>query len=344
VHLLRLLPRYASSPLIRTRDAARLAACAAVVDVGGEYDHAARRYDHHQRGFAATFPGRATKLSAAGLVYLNHGRAALAVLDGRAIAGDGESAGEAGDDADIVLAHEKLYEDLIEAFDANDNGIDAFDASALTAANLAPKFSGGGFSLAAAVRRLNSAGLPADAAAEEALSPEQRQANEDARFWRASALVGEQFELAARDVLRAWLPARAVVRALFAELPARGPASRILVLPHRAGGLPWADHLYTCEAEDPAREKVLYVLFPESGDAKSRWRVRSVGVERGSFRNRKDLPEAWKGLRDEELSRLSGVPGCVFVHASGFIGGNLTLEGAMAMATKAVETPGKEEV
>jgi uncharacterized UPF0160 family protein len=342
VHLLRLLPRYARSPLVRTRDPALLASCAAVVDVGGEYDAAARRYDHHQRGFAATFHGRATKLSAARLVYLHHGRAVLAALDGRLLAEDGEAAGRAGEDADIALAHGKVYEDLIEAFDANDNGVDAFDASALTAAGLAPKFAGVGFSLAAAVRRLNHAGL--DAAAEEALSPDERQANEDARFWRASALVGEQFELAARDILRAWLPARAVVRKLFAELPADGPASRILVLPHRAGGLPWADHLYTCEAEHPQRAKVLYVLFPESGDDGSRWRVRSVGVERGSFRNRKDLPEAWKGLRDEELSRVAGVEGCVFVHASGFIGGNLTQKGAMAMATKAVEMPGKEEL
>jgi uncharacterized UPF0160 family protein len=342
VHLLRLLPRYARSPLVRTRDPARLAACAAVVDVGGEYDPARRRYDHHQRGFAEAFPGRKTKLSAAGLVYLHHGRAVLARLDGREIAADGEAAGPAADaDADIALAHDKVYEELVEAFDANDNGIDAFDAPALAAAGLVPRFSAGGFSLAAAVGRLNSAGV--DEAAEEALSPEQKQANEDARFWRASALVGEQFELAARSVLRAWLPSRAIVRKAFAGLPAEGPASRILVLPHRAGGLPWADHLYTCEAEHPERAKVLYVLFPEGGNEGSKWRVRSVGVERGSFRNRKDLPDAWKGLRDDELSRVSGIDGCVFVHASGFIGGNLTENGAMAMAVKAVEMPGKEE-
>jgi uncharacterized UPF0160 family protein len=29
---------------------------------------------------------------------------------------------------------------------------------------------------------------------------------------------------------------------------------------------------------------------------------------------------------------VSGVPGCVFVHASGFIGGNATYEGALEMA------------
>ena len=84
------------------------------------------------------------------------------------------------------------------------------------------------------------------------------------------------------------------------------------------------------------------------------------------------LPAEWRGLRDAELSEKSGVwpnlpsvrncttklirpaatstcvssgllppptgiPGCVFVHAAGFIGGNATLEGAMAMAAKAVE-------
>ena len=33
---------------------------------------------------------------------------------------------------------------------------------------------------------------------------------------------------------------------------------------------------------------------------------------------------------------MCGVPGGVFVHASGFIGGNATYEGALAMARKAL--------
>jgi uncharacterized UPF0160 family protein len=48
------------------------------------------------------------------------------------------------------------------------------------------------------------------------------------------------------------------------------------------------------------------------------------------------MPEAWRGLRDEALSEVAGIPGCVFVHASGFIGGNATYDGALAMAKKAV--------
>ena len=36
------------------------------------------------------------------------------------------------------------------------------------------------------------------------------------------------------------------------------------------------------------------------------------------------------------LCPATGIPGCVFVHASGFIGGNDTYEGAVEMARKAL--------
>jgi len=65
--------------------------------------------------------------------------------------------------------------------------------------------------------------------------------------------------------------------------------------------------------------------------------VRAVSKEGGGFENRKDLPDTWKGVRDQRLDEVSGIPGCVFVHANGFIGGNKTFEGALSMAKKAVE-------
>jgi uncharacterized UPF0160 family protein len=64
--------------------------------------------------------------------------------------------------------------------------------------------------------------------------------------------------------------------------------------------------------------------------------VQCVPPSPGSFEQRKSLPEPWRGLRDEALSEASGIPGGVFVHASGFIGGNATYEGILAMARKAV--------
>ena len=60
-------------------------------------------------------------------------------------------------------------------------------------------------------------------------------------------------------------------------------------------------------------------------------------VSSDSFENRKALPAEWRGLRDDELSKVSGIDGCVFVHASGFIGGNKSYEGALQMAQKALE-------
>lgn len=60
--------------------------------------------------------------------------------------------------------------------------------------------------------------------------------------------------------------------------------------------------------------------------------MQAVAVSPDKFESRRPLPSQWRGLRDDELSRESGIPGCVFVHMSGFIGGNQTYDGALAMA------------
>ena len=49
------------------------------------------------------------------------------------------------------------------------------------------------------------------------------------------------------------------------------------------------------------------------------------------------LPDEWGGLRNEDLDKVSGIEGCVFVHSVRFIGGNKTREGVLAMAKKALE-------
>ena len=49
------------------------------------------------------------------------------------------------------------------------------------------------------------------------------------------------------------------------------------------------------------------------------------------------MPAAWRALRGEALTEATGIPGGVFVHAAGFIGGNDTYEGVLRMAIAAVE-------
>lgn len=318
VHMLRMLPTYASSSLVRTRDPAVLETCHTVVDVGGEYDAARNRYDHHQRGFATTFPSRPTKLSSAGLVFLHFGRDIIAQRLG---------GGKTPDSPEVQLLHGKIYESFVEALDAHDNGIAVYDPAEVAAAGLTKRFSEGGFTLGSVVGRLNpnwNDPAPSDKAA--------AQAAEDERFLTASRRIGEEFEREVDYYAAAWLPARDVVQAAFDQRAKHDPQGRLLVFDGQS--CPWKDHLYSLEGGDSS---VLYVLYPESPSPDAKWRVQCVPESKDSFVSRKPLPEAWRGFRDAELDGIAGVDGCVFVHAAGFIGGNKTFEGAMAMATKALE-------
>ncbi|KAG7150147.1 UPF0160 protein C27H6.8 like [Verticillium longisporum] len=272
--------------------------------------------------------------------------------------------GTAEDSPDVALLHNKFYESFVEALDAHDNGISVYDPAAVSAAGLEKRFSEGGFTLGAMVGRFNGNWNDAVVA-----DPEQAQAAEDKRFEAASARIGEVFDRDLQYYAKAWLPARAVVKAAFDARAQHDPEGRILVFDGVSA--PWKDHLYSLEEGKPT---VLYVLYPEKPVPGAKWRVQTVPVAKDSFQSRKPLPEiwrgfrdqeldgitgidgcvftvpvtkdsfqsrkplpeAWRGFRDQELDGIAGIDGCVFVHAAGFIGGNATFEGALAMATKAL--------
>ncbi len=326
VHMLRRhVPDYAGAALVRTRNPATLNESHTVVDVGGEYDAAKRRFDHHQRGFVTTFPGRPTKLSSAGLVYLHFGRG---IVERSVLEQQQEEAEEANSQqqaSDIDLLFNKLYAGFVEALDAHDNGIDPYDPAELATASIAKRYTDGGFTLGAVVSRYNPNWNDADT----------DQASEDARFELASARIGEEFDRELHYLVHSWLPARSLVRAAFAARHEFDSEGRLLVF--RSQSCPWKDHLYAEEAAAATPAKVLYVLYP---DKEERWRVQCVPAAKDSFESRKPLPEAWRGHRDGALDKLLDgdvVPGAVFIHASGFIGGHRTFEGALQMAKKALE-------
>ena len=58
---------------------------------------------------------------------------------------------------------------------------------------------------------------------------------------------------------------------------------------------------------------------------------------KGSFDIRVGLCQAWRGLRNQELCKASGVADAEFVHRAGFIGGAWSKESAIAMALKSLE-------
>lgn len=97
---------------------------------------------------------------------------------------------------------------------------------------------------------------------------------------------------------------------------------------------PWKSHIYELERELGCEGRTQLVVYEDDRDGS--WRVQAVNTTPASFDLRRALPEAWRGVRGAELSALSGIEGCVFVHAAGFIGGNKTEDGVMKMALAAV--------
>lgn len=72
-----LLALYKDAQVVRTRDPVRLAACDILVDVGGLYDPATNRFDHHQAGFAEA-RGNGVPYAGAGLTWKAYGAAYVA--------------------------------------------------------------------------------------------------------------------------------------------------------------------------------------------------------------------------------------------------------------------------
>lgn len=52
--MLKCLPQYKDADITRTRDLEKLKTCDIVVDVGAQFDHEKKLYDHHQREFNET--------------------------------------------------------------------------------------------------------------------------------------------------------------------------------------------------------------------------------------------------------------------------------------------------
>lgn len=233
------------------------------------------------------------------------------------------------------MLHEKLYTDFIEAIDANDNGISAYDQTAVADAGIEKNFKDFGLSIPSIVGDMNKNRPGEDL-------------DEDSLFEKASRFIGDVFVQKLHLANSSWLPARTTVGAAYADRKRAHASGRVLVLPQ--AGTPWKEHLYTSENESGGKEedKVYYVLYPENATEEAKWRVQCVPVSEGSFESRKPLPESWRGVRDQDLDGVmseeakkdgkEGIPeGAVFVHASGFIGGHKSKEGAFAMASRALE-------
>ncbi|KAJ7615280.1 metal-dependent protein hydrolase [Mycena polygramma] len=303
VFLLRQTATYRDSAVKRTRDPAVLETCDIVVDVGAVYDESKQLFDHHQRGFTEVFGhGFETKLSSAGLVFKHFGKEVIA-----------NKTQLPADDPKVTTLWLRMYKQFIEAIDGIDNGISQYPA------DLKPKYKSS-TNLSSRVASLNPVW-------NQPSSPEIL----DAQFAKASQLTGDEFLGKLNYYANAWLPARDLLNASIESSKQVDPTGKILVFEQF---LPNISLTLRLNLRLRSRNKAIYVVYPDDGGS---WRVQAVPVSSESFESRKALPEAWRGLRDDTLSAASGIEGCVFVHASGFIGGNKTKEGAMKLAKAALE-------
>ena len=332
IGMLKLLPRFQNSVVVRTRSSDAHDACNIVVDVGGVHDHSKMRYDHHQRSFNADKEDVtlgadthfSTKLSACGLVYKYYGKEIVSAI--REWCGAPEEPPALAD-----KIWQRVYAGFVEHVDGIDNGIDAFSAGEANY-NVST-------TLSSRVGSLNP-------------SWNEPSGNDvrNAQFQKAMMLTQREFINSVESLYKSWLPARQIVeRAVLANLEAHTKGKRtapdaaaatdaqILVLDQYC---PWIDHMFDLETEHGIVGRFTYCIFPDSSGGA---RVRAVPDAPGSFGNRKPLPEPWRGVRDADLANLIGIEGAIFVHNSGFIGGNKTAEGAMAMARAAVNFANEEK-
>lgn len=293
-----------------------LSKCDIVVDVGGVYDHDKKRYDHHMREFKEVLDEQhVTKLSSAGLMY--HSFLNLILLNsfkhyGKSIV---NALYPKVEKEDVDRIYQKMYKCLIEAVDGNDNGINQVESTDLLRYQVSTDIS-------SQIHDYNNLFSPKNAEEENDL------------FKRCMCLIGATFLEKLNYYCDKWLTSKNQLKSDF-QVMLKSENPQILIL---TNSYPWKEHIYDVEEEFKIKKEneTKFVIYQDSSNGS--WRVQAVSVSSGSFENRLSLLESWRGLRDEELSKVSGIKDCIFVHASGFIGGNKTKEGAMEMALKTMES------
>lgn len=263
--------------LVRSRDAARLDAADVVFDVGGSFDAARHRYDHHMRDRPQRPSGE--PYSSAGMVWRDFGADAIRTLLPEAPA------------KSVPGIWTLLDQGLIRDIDLMDNG------------EMVPH--PGHFSTLV-----------------EDFNPTFAEPGRDetTAFLEAAELAGRVLARACARALAAVLAADTV-----AEAARRADDPRVLVLDTR---VPWEDAVF-----DLGLDQALYVVRPAGGQ----WTVSAVPPERGSFAQRKPLPEGWGGLRDDALAAASGIADATFCHPAHFVCGAKSRDGAIALARLAAE-------
>lgn len=259
--------------IVRTRDEEEFKTADIIYDVGGVYNSAQNKFDHHQAGYNEK-QENGIPYSSFGLIWKKWGEE---------LCGSREA-------AEIVRYR------LVQSIDANDNGF-------VTHEKIDETFSH--YSIDAMIT---------------AFGPTWKEDNDfDTRFFEAVAFVKPVLE---REILSA--------------------QHTILAMPFLQEAYDQAEDKRMLEFDEyipfgkffKDKEEVLYVISPNK--ERTQWRV--VVLQEDKFVNRKDLPEAWAGLRDKKLQEVSGVEDATFCHRGLFLAVAKSKEGARQLAQIALRS------
>uniref|UniRef100_A0A7G3AUC4 Putative metal-binding protein n=1 Tax=Lutzomyia longipalpis TaxID=7200 RepID=A0A7G3AUC4_LUTLO len=305
--MLRQLEEYKNAEIVRSRNEEILAKCDIVVDVGGIFDVTKKRFDHHQKSFGDSLsslrPEFGTKydvrLSSAGLIYVHYGEEIISAILQKEV-------NVQLDKKSLEMIFRMVYEKFIQEIDAIDNGVPMFEGEAKYSIHTG---------INSRIQDLNQ---------QWKIVKEPFDSNE--QFGKAMNLVGSEFVQKILHYTESWLPARTIVEQALLNREKIHPSGSIMLLEPFC---PWKEHLAQLEAEHKIEECLKYVVWC---DGKSDYRCMAVPVTPESVICRKFLHKDWRGLRGEELEKVSGIPQINFVHHNGFIGGAFSREAVLKMA------------
>ena len=113
---------------------------------------------------------------------------------------------------------------------------------------------------------------------------------------------------------------------LIEEAYQKSENKEIIEIPYRVGIGPIVQVL----------QKYKEVLFIVARSSKDQWKVMAMRKDPYSFENRKPLPEAWAGKRDEALQKVTGVSDALFCHNARWMAVAKTRIGAWKLAELAL--------
>ena len=280
--------------------------CDFVMDVGMEYIHSKRHYDHHQKDFNETYKNRSIKLSASGLIWKHYGQEIVQTL-----LTDIKGFKYKLTSHKIEIITDKIYDSIFSFVDAKDNGINQYSTPITQKAAYNDNSNLGYF-----VSLFNENWFE-DLTSDEILE----------HFKKAMNIVGEYFMKIFIKTVYSIQAQKIVNKALKERFKYRSDG-RVLVL--EDSRIP--SNIF--KINQKINPKILYIV----GFEKERKVYSAKAVnENDSYKTILPFPKEWRGLPENKLSDITGIPNSTFCHSNGFIASNKTLEGALQMVDKSIK-------